>query len=130
MKNRLKFFIVNVLKVTIKDFAESVGTPRTYISQIIGESASREIGIDLLVRIKAKYPTLNLNWLLYNQGDVLINDSSVTYKSTAACTECGHKDRLIATLQRSLTQALDANDILKAKIEKLKNPNGGGSTLT
>lgn len=123
MKKRLKHFILEVLKITITDFASEVGTARTYLSQIMREDDSRELGLELAIKIKKRYPYLNLNWLLTGQGEIWLDKTIASMPAESSkCTECDKKDNLITTLQRALEQSLNANEILKSKLQNLDLP--------
>jgi hypothetical protein len=115
MKNRIRS-LIKELNVTQIEFAESIGTTPTYLSQCLTTS-KRSFGVDFLLRIKHKYPNVNLNWLIADEGEMFLSAPTGAPSRTPvvnrSCPYCKDKDELIAMLKRSLSLALESVDNLK-----------------
>jgi len=67
---RLREFISDYLRITIKEFAEKVDIPQRTLQTYVSGSASPSAVA--LYKILQKYPKLNMNWLIAGQGEPLI----------------------------------------------------------
>ncbi len=70
--DRLKIFIKSQ-SIGQTKFEEIVGFSRGYISNI-----KTSIGADKLGQIKSKYPTLDIDWLITGEGEMLKNTGTMT----------------------------------------------------
>ena len=70
VKDRLKFFIKSE-RMTVSDFEKSIEAGNGYVTNI-----SRSIGVDKLAVIHNKYPRLNLEWLLVDDGLMYRSESN------------------------------------------------------
>lgn len=66
---RLQEF-VNSLKLTSSQVADYIGIPRPSFSQLLS-GRNKTIASSTLEMIHNAYPTLNLNWLLFGEGNML-----------------------------------------------------------
>lgn len=111
MKNRIRS-LIEAIGISQKDFAEELGTSLSYMSSALRIDSTRSLGVDLIVRIKQKWPDLDLNWLLMGVGNMWLSDKpdmqprEVTF-NVRECIHCKKKEKMIETLQRSLVLALD-----------------------
>lgn len=65
VSERLKEYIKS-LRMTNSEFERSIGASNGYINSI-----RKSIGLDKIEQIEQKYPTLNTEWLLKGEGDML-----------------------------------------------------------
>lgn len=68
IKERFSMFI-SYKHMSNRKFQESIGVSNSYIQNI-----SKGIGIEVLQKIKSKYPELNENWLLKGEGEMIKKD--------------------------------------------------------
>ena len=68
VRNRLKSYI-KYSRMTQDSFAESLGLSRSYVNAI-----RKGISNTTLEKILEKYPDLNLNWLLFGEGEMIKNN--------------------------------------------------------
>lgn len=68
---RLSLFIER-LGISKNEFARQVGISSSVISNITSQDVS--FRIDILQKIMSKYPTLNIEWLLTNMGDMILEN--------------------------------------------------------
>lgn len=71
--DRLRNVIDNHLKITHKEFADSIGLSRSYFSAIL--AGNKELGIEILQIILKKYPKLNPRYLFLGIGPVFIDSA-------------------------------------------------------
>lgn len=71
VKERLRFFIKN-RGLTIKNFETSINVGNGFVNNIVSG-----IGADKLVKISNAYPELNTSWLLYNEGEMLRDNTII-----------------------------------------------------
>ena len=69
VKDRLKSFIESK-KSTISAFEQSINASNGYVNSIY-----KSIGLDKLLSIVEKYLDLNLNWLISEEGSMLLTDT-------------------------------------------------------
>jgi len=70
IQDRIKLFC-SVSGVSVRSFCLSIGVSAGYVNNI-----SKSIQPDKLQRISAKYPELNIGWLLTGNGEMLNNQHS------------------------------------------------------
>lgn len=78
--NRLNIFI-NKLGKTSSQFADEIKLPRPSVSQILN-GRNKKISNEVIERIHQTYPSLNISWLLFGEGSMLISDTSLPYPDT------------------------------------------------
>ena len=96
-----------------EDFAESIETTPPYLSQIL-TMTNRSIGLKLLLRIKMKYPAVDLNWLIAGTGEMFLPAE----KNSKNCPHCKEMAKTIDSLKQSLTIALNTIDRIKGNKEQ------------
>ncbi len=70
---RLKLFF-EFRGLSYSQFADSCGIPRPTLSQIIS-GRNKKISNKLVGQIHAAYPSLSVMWLLFGEGDMMVNDT-------------------------------------------------------
>ena len=60
-------------KITTSDFCIGIGASPAFVS-----SMRKSIGPEMLESIALKYPELNITWLLFGNGEMLLNSPSVS----------------------------------------------------
>lgn len=62
----------------------------------------KSFSIDLLKTIRTNYPDLNMDWLLYNEGDMLLEEESTQLMANEigaqyenGCINCDHLEELL-----------------------------------
>lgn len=66
--SRLKLFLASV-RVTQSAVSETLGVTRGFISQVI--NGNSKFSIDFLENLVKCFPTLNTNWLLTGEGEMI-----------------------------------------------------------
>ena len=112
MKNRIRA-LIKELNMSQEDFAESIETTPPYLSQIL-TMTNRSIGLKLLLRIKMKYPAVDLNWLIAGTGEMFLPAE----KNSKNCPHCKEMAKTIDSLKQSLTIALNTIDRIKGNKEQ------------
>ncbi|GHV60933.1 hypothetical protein FACS1894195_0630 [Bacteroidia bacterium] len=72
VKERIKYFIDNHLRISVCEFEKSIESSNGYINSI-----SRSIGVDKINNIVEKYPILNIDWLLTGRGEMTKNHQQI-----------------------------------------------------
>lgn len=63
--------LMNFLKFTYRyDFADTIGVNRSLLHYVM--SAERLPNAQFLYSIKSAYPWININWLLFSQGEMIL----------------------------------------------------------
>lgn len=73
--DRLKYFVKSQ-GITQGEFLEKIGKSRNYLNSI--DSFSH----DVLLNLRELFPNLNLNWLQFGEGDMLVEDNSMADTGT------------------------------------------------
>ncbi len=71
--SRLKIFM-NYLNIANSQFADSCRIPRPTISQILN-GRNKKISDELIGKIHETYPSLSVLWLMFGEGDMLVNSN-------------------------------------------------------
>lgn len=88
---RLNLFIKD-LGVSSSYFAEKIGIPKPSLSQILN-GRNKKISNELIAKIHQSFPSLNVSWLLFGEGEMMINktktidDNPYTNNETVATME-------------------------------------------
>lgn len=72
--NRLKFFM-DSNKIAISQFADTCTIPRPTMSQILN-GRNKKISDELISKIHAAYPQLSVLWLMFGEGEMLVNSNT------------------------------------------------------
>lgn len=71
--SRLKKYM-DYRQIAISQFADTCFIPRPTISQILN-GRNKKISDELIGKIHAAYPELSIVWLMFGEGDMLVNSS-------------------------------------------------------
>jgi len=74
--DRLKEFI-NYLAIPVTKFADNCGIPRPTLSQLTN-GRNKSVRNELIEKIHTAYPNLNTLWLMFGEGDMLLNKNIQT----------------------------------------------------
>ena len=66
-------------KVNATQFAEEIGIQRSALSHVM--SGRNNPSLDFMLKIKSRYPDVNLDWLLLGEGEMLDKQNSLDVKS-------------------------------------------------
>lgn len=106
---------------TQKNFAEQVGVSRQSIHSVLKNGSP---SLDFLNRLHEQVPDLNLNWLLFEMGDVYLSRDELLYnivKKKTAGYESG-KLEMITLLKETVERLnLQVETLQTALIEKVGN---------
>lgn len=97
--------IIESKKVTKKFVANKWKVKDQYITTLT--NGNKKIGIVPIKRIKELWPEVNLNWLLFGQGDMFLNSLEINNMVAEPSSEYGTKEVLkdaIALLNKELKQ--------------------------
>ncbi|ROT06985.1 hypothetical protein EEL49_07645 [Muribaculaceae bacterium Isolate-104 (HZI)] len=72
--SRLKTFI-SYLNIPVTQFADMCKIPRPTLSQLLN-GRNKKVSDELIRKLHAEYPALNVTWLLFGEGDML-NDTNI-----------------------------------------------------
>lgn len=117
--SRLKQFI-SYLNIPVTQFADLCKIPRPTLSQLLN-GRNKKISDEILRKLHYKYPILNILWLLYGEGNMLLNNNSIPLKSQNPInfTDDSSEKNLINKLEYPNSEAIkkigDNNASLDAK---------------
>ena len=115
VKERLIAFIKSI-RFTQKEFCESIGVCRSYVSTI-----RQSLAPEKLAAISAQYPELNIEWLLTGKGEMLNSDKSVS--GGVVVTNNGHingNNNMNVTHTRSSSSAEQSDeDVPMSEVEEI-----------
>lgn len=83
MKDRL-FEFIDSLQLTPTEFADIIGISRSAISSI--KTGRTQPTLMLLEKIKQKYPNINTDWLILGYGNMYVNPTDSTQRTTIVHT--------------------------------------------
>lgn len=69
--NRLKYYMDSI-GVSISQFADNCGIPRPSMSQLLN-GRNKRISDDVINKIHAAYPNLSILWLMFGEGEMMVN---------------------------------------------------------
>lgn len=110
MKKRIKA-LIKELGMSQLDFAESIGTTATYLSQGL-TMEKRSFGVDFILRIKQVYPQVDLNWLIAGVGEMFLAGKK-SQVGLGECPHCRDMTKTVESLRNSLTVALETIERIK-----------------
>lgn len=122
IKTRIIQFIEHV-GITKEDFFE---TTDISASNFKGAGAKSELGGDKIVKIKLKYPSINAEWLLTGEGEIL-NDTIPVSKKNETKKTPEHPGRLITLEQKMKNTEISLEQVVytqKSMIERLLEMQG------
>ena len=64
----------NSTNLTSSQFADKAGIPRPTLSQFLN-GRNKRLSDDLIAKLHLAFPQLNVLWLLFGQGDMLVNEN-------------------------------------------------------
>lgn len=106
--SRLKIFM-NYLNIANSQFADSCRIPRPTISQILN-GRNKKISDELISKIHETYPSLSVLWLMFGEGDMLVDSNIKTSDvQNAPIIDFGNNEN-IGSEEIIPTLDFDAND--------------------
>ena len=72
--SRLKFFLTQN-GIANSTFADTCGIPRPTLSQLLN-GRNKKVSDELIAKIHAAYPSLNIMWLMFGDGDVFVPNAN------------------------------------------------------
>lgn len=82
LSDRLNQFI-EYKNITSSQFADAAGVPRPTLSQLL-TGRSKSINDLMLSKIHAAFPELNVSWLLFGEGVMLIGETQLSNSNESA----------------------------------------------
>lgn len=79
--SRLKTFI-NYIKVPVTQFADNARIPRPSLSQLLN-GRNRKVSDEVISKIHVAYPQLNMLWLLFGEGEMIVSVNHPTATSSS-----------------------------------------------
>lgn len=61
-------------QISSSQFADTCGIPRPSVSQLLN-GRNKKISDDIIRKIHATYPTLNVMWLMFGEGEMLVDSN-------------------------------------------------------
>jgi len=135
IKNRLKIFIQSQDFDTQKAFAEATNISASTLNASLKKGKLPTT--DILLKIKEKFKTINVNWLLTGEGEMLLSDkfngvsvsgsvvsqSALGYNSRVGSLEgckalLAEKERIISEKDHVIQHLKETNDFLKSLVKK------------
>lgn len=107
MKDRLKAFIAR-MGLNVRTFEKMCGRPNGYVNSLNGSISTRVLG-----EIASAFPTLNTQWLMTGEGDMILRDelSEVKQRLTDA-------NEMLETLKEVNRQQNTIIEALTAMLKK------------
>jgi len=100
--SRLKLFMANA-GITNSQFADTCDIPRPTLSQLLN-GRNKKVSDEVIGKIHRAYPTLNVLWLMFGDGDMLLNgQDSLDGGDKVADDENGTEPMLDELGQRSIS---------------------------
>lgn len=70
--------LIEALGISGREFCKSIGQSNSW-NRTIGKN----IGTDIVVKILSTYPQVNINWLVFGEGDIFVNTEANTPKDSS-----------------------------------------------
>lgn len=121
--NRLEK-IIKYLVIKKKDFAESLGMRPQYISHLLNQQ--RPITISTALKIAQRYRSINPEWLLYGEGEMLLDEKPMAGEVKEAGGEyrISKKGDPLGALRTVLEDLDQRVRTLEAEVASLKKGKG------
>lgn len=71
--DRLKYFMKSA-DISSSQLADTCGIPRPTVSQILN-GRNKKISHDIIDKIHVAYPGLSVNWIMFGEGDMMVNSN-------------------------------------------------------
>ena len=82
--SRLKFFLHHN-GITNSTFADTCDIPRPTLSQLL-KGRNKKVSDELISKIHSAYPTLNIMWLMFGDGEMIVSGLKKTAINAATTT--------------------------------------------
>lgn len=82
---RLKLFL-NQNGIANSQFADTCGIPRPSLSQLLN-GRNKKVSDELISKVHAAYPSLNIMWLMFGDGDMYVGDENPILSQNAQLAE-------------------------------------------
>lgn len=96
-------------KIKRKDFCEATGYSQGTLSQFMRRVTTLP-RIDLIKAFMAYDPKLNIRWLLFNEGEMLLDDKLIVYKNSEEKVE---DSMLVESLRKMVDHLMEENKRLR-----------------
>lgn len=94
--SRLKIFLSHT-GISNSTFADTCDIPRPTLSQLLN-GRNKKVSDELITKIHNAYPALNIMWLMFGDGDMLVpNANSIPSPTTSQLAENGEKSSAMET---------------------------------
>lgn len=72
---RIKYFL-NEKNLTVSQFADGCGISRPTVSQLLN-GRNKKVSDEIISKIHAAYPALSISWLMFGEGEMMIETSAI-----------------------------------------------------
>lgn len=123
LASRLKNYIMS-LGLVNSEFADRAGIPRPTLSQLL-TGRNKSVNDAFIKKIHEAFPTLNIAWLLFNEGNMVI-DSKIQFSEAQNDENPDSLDSQNAQYQdntNSIQQNLFGQNLESENLEQLSNSN-------
>ena len=79
IKDRIRM-IMEREKVPPKVFAKTIGVQQSTLSHIL--NGRNKPSLDVIMKVHQKYDYVNLEWLLYGEGEMMVSEEETSFSSS------------------------------------------------
>lgn len=123
---RLRTYI-DFIAMPVTQFADTCGIPRPSMSQLLS-GRNKKVSNELISKIHDAFPDLNVLWLMFGQGDMLVKQNSPLSEPQNDVFE-DHYTQQSAKPQNVAKTILDFGTVQDSESENLKGQNAGRTPL-
>lgn len=80
--SRLKLFL-DQCGISNSQFADTCEIPRPTITQLL-KGRNKKVSDEVISKIHAAYPTLNIMWLMFGDGEIFVQDNSSSQENVSS----------------------------------------------
>ena len=119
MKERI-LQLIQEEKLTNAEFAEKIGISTSALSHILTER--NKPSLEVVMRIHKAYPNINLNWLLYGEGEM--KDTNISDKTVSSFSG-GNENPESFDFRKENASSLPNNtskDVVREEVKYIEKP--------
>ena len=109
--SRIKIFLQS-MGIANSAFADVCGIPRPSLSQLLN-GRNRKVSNEVIDKIHAAYPELNMMWLMFGDGDMLASNNSSSEGENAQLAENAFPGNALsnASKEQHVQQSINFDDV-------------------
>ena len=113
--------------ISSSQFADTCEIPRPTLSQLLN-GRNKKVSDEVIGKIHRAYPSLNVMWLMFGDGEMLLQGGDMLAQGANAASATDHDTRVDDSVQRAIS--FDGDDATSSFTRSAKQPQRVGTAPT